>query len=214
MVADIKLYASLGVSGVLFEGETPVQTADLHQMRSWVFGQLSWDASRHGEGLIQEFLVNSYSAGAAGFIMQHMKAYTDEVTRIDYYVTVSDSATAAYFSPQVIYTSLTSLDKAMANCTAASETLPRDKVVKEIAVLRVSPWFLALSNWASLCNWTKIHALPWPLEASLHASLATFRSNVTGSLGAATLETEAAALAAMNSSKDLSCTGSGSGASW
>ena len=48
-------------------------------------------------------------------------------------------------------------------------------------------------------------SLPWPLEASRHASLASFASNVTEYLGARMLATEAGALAAMNASKDLTC---------
>ena len=78
MVEDIQLYASLGVSGLDWEGNSAVATADLHAMRAWVCAQLSWDASRDGYGLIEEFLANVYSKGAAGYIMQHMKAYTDD----------------------------------------------------------------------------------------------------------------------------------------
>jgi hypothetical protein len=207
MVEDIQLYASLGVSGIDWEGNSAVATADLHDMRAWVCAQLSWDAERDGRVLIEEFLVNVYSEGAAGYIMQHMKAYTDEVDRQNYYVTPADAATAGYFTPAVIYTSLTALDKAIQNATAASETMPRAKVVTQIQGLRVCPWFLALSNWEALCAYTASHSLPWPLEASRHASLASFASNVTEYLGPATLQTEAAALAAMNSSKDLTCAG-------
>ena len=205
MVEDVKLYASLGISGLTFEGSATIATADLHEMRAWVLTQLMWDASRDGDSLIREFLVNFYSEGAAGLILQHMKAYTAEIDRIGFYVTASDPPTAAYFSPQVIWTSLTALDKAIANCSAASETLPRSKVVKAISALRVSPWFLALSNWEALCAWTVSEGLPWPLEASMHASLAAFSDNATAYLGPRTLQTEASALAAMNASKDMSC---------
>jgi hypothetical protein len=204
MVDDIKLYASLGVSGVMFEGQVNVQPADLHELRAWVFAQLSWDATRDGESLINEFLANQYSEGAAGYIVQHMKAYSEEVSRIDAFVSPGDAATALYFTPQVIHTSLTALDKAIASCSG-SRTRPREKVAKSIASLRASPWFLALSNWEALCSWTKASSLPWPLEQSRHASLASFRSNVTDSLGGATLNTVASTLAAMGSGRDLSC---------
>ena len=207
MVEDIQLYASLGVSGLDWEGNSAVATADLDAMRAWVCAQLSWDASRDGYSLIEEFLVNVYSKGAAGYIMQHMKAYTDEVDRQNYYVTPADPPTAGYFTPAVIYTSLTALDNAIQGATAASETMPRATVVKMIKGLQISPWFLALSNWEALCAYTTTHSLPWPppLEASRHMSLASFRSNVTTYLGPLTLQTEATALAAMNSSNDLSC---------
>lgn len=206
MIEDTKLFASLGVSGLMFEGDSTIQTADLHEMRAWVLSQLMWDAGRDGDALIREFLVNFYSLGATNFILQHMQAYTDEIERIDYYVTASDSATAPYFSPQVIYTSLTALDRAIGNCSAASETRPLSKVVDAIRALRVSPWFLALSNWQALCAWTTTEGLKWPLpETSLHASLAAFSRNVSAILGPRTLQSEAAALAQMNASADLTC---------
>lgn len=205
MIEDIKLYTSLGVSGLNYEGNSGEQTSDLHAMRAWVCAQLSWDATRDGYALIEEFLVNYYSEGAAGYIMQHMRAYTDEVYRQNYFVTPADSPSAGYFTPAVIYKSITALDNAIQNATAAGETLPRSKVVPEIAVLRVSPWFVALSNWDALCTYTTAHSLPWPLEGSRHASLVSFASNVTEYLGAKMLTTEAGALATMNASKDLTC---------
>ena len=113
MLEDIKLYASLGLTGLNYEGSSTIQTADLHAMRAWVVSSLSWDAGRDGVALINEFLVNYYSEGAAGYILQHMKAYTDEVDRQDYFVTPADPATAGYFTPAVIYTSLTALNNAM-----------------------------------------------------------------------------------------------------
>ena len=92
------------------------------------------------------------------------------------------------------------------NATAASETMPRVQIVKAIAALHVSPWFLALSNWEALCNYTTAHKLPWPLaEMSRHASLVSFATNVTAFLGASSLKTEAPALAAMNANQDLTC---------
>lgn len=205
MIADIKLYASLNISGLTFEGNSQIQTADLHDMRAWIFSQLAWDASRDGDELVNEYLVNYYSEGAAGYILQHMRAYTAEVIQIDYYVTASDGATAPYFAPHVIYASLTALSNALDNCSAAGDALPRSKVLSEIRALRVSPWFLALSNWPALCNWTTTHGLVWPLEASRHASLASFEGNVTSVLGPRTLATEVAVLAAMKSGRDLTC---------
>jgi hypothetical protein len=206
MVEDIKLYGALGVSALNYEGNGAVQTADLHAMRAWVCGQLAWDAERDGLALIREFLVNYYSDGAANYILEHMHAYTDEIDRQNYYVTPADAPTAGYFTPSVIYTSLSALNNALRNATAAGETLPRPTVLRSIASLRLSPWFIALSNWEALCVHTRAHALPWPLaEASRHASLASFASNVTALLGATSLATEAAALATMNASRDLTC---------
>ena len=206
MLDDMKLYADLGLTGLNYEGNSVMQTADLTAMRAWVCAQLSWDAGRDSLALVNEFLVNYYSAGAAGYILEHMHAYTDEIDRQNYYVTPADAATAGYFTPAVIYSSLSALNKAIVNATAASEARPRSKVVKAIKGLRVSPWFLALSNWAALCAHTTAHSLPWPLaETSRHASLASFASNVTTLLGANLLATEAGALAAMNASKDLTC---------
>ena len=134
-----------------------------------------------------------------------MKAYTDEVDRQNYYVSPADPPTAGYFTPAVVYTSLTALDNAIQNATSAGETMPRAKVVPQIAALRVSPWLVALSNWGALCAYATARSLPWPLEASRRASLASFASNVTEYLGAEMLATEAGALAAMNASKDLTC---------
>ena len=95
MIEDTKLYASLGISGLTFEGSATIATADLHEMRAWVLTQLMWDASRDGDSLIREFLVNFYSEGAAGLILQHMQAFTTEIERIGFYVTASDPPTAA-----------------------------------------------------------------------------------------------------------------------
>ena len=61
------------MSGLNYEGNSGQQTADLHAMRAWVCAQLSWDATRDGHALIEEFLVNYYSEGAAGYIMQVRK---------------------------------------------------------------------------------------------------------------------------------------------
>jgi hypothetical protein len=210
MIEDVKLFASLGISGLIFEGNTVIQTADLHEMRGWVLTQLMWDASQDGDALIYEFMVNFYSEGAVGYILQHMRAFTDEIERLDYYVTASDAATAPYFSPQVIYTSLVALGQATTNCSAASETRPKSKVLQAIASLRVSPWFLALSNWEALCTWTTTEGLRWPLaETSLHASVASFSSNVTAYLGPRTLQSEVGALAQMSAGKDLKCASEG-----
>ena len=96
--------------------------------------------------------------------LHHMKAYTDEVDRQNYYVSPADPPTAGYFTPAVVYTSLTALDNAIQNATSTGETMPRAKVVPQIAALRVSPWLVALSNWGALCAYATARSLPWPLE--------------------------------------------------
>ena len=68
MLDDMKLYADLGLTGLFYEGNEVMQTADLTAIRAWVCAQLSWDAGRDSLALANEFLVNYYSAGAAGYI--------------------------------------------------------------------------------------------------------------------------------------------------
>jgi hypothetical protein len=65
MIADIKLYSSLGMKGIMFEGDDVHRTADLEEMRAWVTNRLMWDATLDGAALVSEFLTGYYG-GAYG----------------------------------------------------------------------------------------------------------------------------------------------------
>ena len=71
---DIQLFAQLGFGGIMPEGQRR-PTADLHELRTWVFASLYWDATREIDSLVAEFLRGFYSAEAAPLVLEHMQAY-------------------------------------------------------------------------------------------------------------------------------------------
>ena len=179
----------------------PPVASDLCEMRAWVLAQLYWDASRDGRALVQEFLERQYTKQAAPLILQHMHAYTDEVDRTGAYVTASDPASAPYFTPKAILTSLASLDAAAAAAARAGDA----EAANRVRALRVSPWFLLLENWVPACAWAKAHALAWPVERVLNDSLTSFLGNATALVGPALVASEAGAYPALVAQGNATC---------
>ena len=111
---DVKLFGQIGVGGMMPEGQRGL-TADLHELRSWVFASLYWDSSRDIDALVSEFLRGFYSPEAAPLVLEHMQAYWNFSRATGAWASPCgcDSMSNKCVTVPTLFTSYTALDTAI-----------------------------------------------------------------------------------------------------
>lgn len=206
LAEDAKTFHALGVAGVFAEADPTFVTPDLQELRAWVLQSLLWDVRRDADALIDEFLAGYYSPAAAPHVLDHMRAYREEVEATNATVRLNDFFDAPYFAPRVLLRSLTSLDAAVG--VVNGSTAEGAHVVGRLMRLRVSPWFGLLTRWEEGCNHTIATKGRWPLAATLgesldgpHGWVATAMKNV----GASGVNTLAGSLTVLRKQANVTC---------
>ena len=77
--SDIKLLHQHNVTGIFAEADQSYPTADLNELRAWLFANLAFDPSLNGTALMTEFLVGFYGRTGAPFVRKHMDIWRDAV---------------------------------------------------------------------------------------------------------------------------------------
>jgi hypothetical protein len=174
--ANVRLFASHGVSSVFLEATQSYPVSGMDELRSWVATSLLWDATRDPVALVQDFLEGYYSPAAAPMLRRHMSGYENATSGIyvrdgcrwgpdgtEVQLPSRECFLMPWLTDYAVMNSATALNAALA---AVGGREPYATRVRR--VLLGTQWII-LSRWSELCLFATVQRpkLTWPLNRTM-----------------------------------------------